>query len=889
MPPGPKRGRPSRRQPAAKVKPPRLKAPKIASTPSAPKKRPIEQYEHDDKQRLNNPPVGLVTPETDKDHGKKTYAYDPHFDPQLQWAGKTEHTSFELPTVSLHVHERIDPKTVMDAVKRKNGSKGPAQLGLFEAPEEQRPLREALDFYKHAHAWSNRLIAGDSLLVMNSLVEKEGLAGKVQMVYIDPPYGIRYGSNFQPFVNKRDVKDGSDEDLTQEPEMIRAFRDTWELGIHSYLTYLRDRLLLARELLHESGSCFVQISDENVHLVRNLMDEVFGAKNFAGLVVVQKTGGLGTTGLKAVADYLVWYGKTPGQVKYRQLLRTKRLGVGEGTGTRYDQLESPDRKTRRPMSAEERDFPDRIPEGWRPFQLTALISGAYRENTTVPYKFDGETYHPGPNSCWKTTPEGLDRLVRQRRIMKAGRTIRYVRYLDDFPAYEITNVWDDVAGAPDKVYVVQTSSSVSERCLLMTTDPGDLVFDPTCGSGTTAYVAEQWGRRWITCDTSRVAVTLAKQRLMTAVFDYYELAHPKEGVASGFVYKKVPHVTLKSIANDEPPGEETLYDQPRVDGGRVRVTGPFTVEAVPAPTVIPIGEVGEAPAGDASVARSGETLRQAEWRAELLKTGIRGKNGQMLTFSRVEPFAGARFLHADAELLPNDAGADHVREKGGPWGSGVQRVVISFGPEHAPLEQKQVEMAWEEARKLSPRPGLIVFAAFQFDPEAAKDIDELTPEKTGMTFLKAQMNPDLLTEDLKKKRASNESFWLMGQPDVELRRIAKGEHAGLYEIEVRGFDYYNTKTGQIESGDTRKIALWMLDTDYDGRSLYPRQVFFPLADEAGGWARLARNLKAEIDEEKIEAYRGTVSLPFEPGERRQVGVKIVDDRGIESLKIVGVE
>jgi adenine-specific DNA-methyltransferase len=422
----------------------------------------------------------------------------------------------------------------------------------------------------------------------------------------------------------------------------------------------------------------------------------------------------------------------------------------------------------------------------------------------------------------------------------------------------------------------------------MTTDSGDLVFDPTCGSGTTAYVAEQWGRRWITCDTSRVAITLAKQRLTTAVFDYYELAHPVEGVRSGFVYKTVPHVTLKSIASNEPSGQETLYDQPKVDGSKVRVTGPFTLEAVPAPTVRPLTEAGEPQPADASVARSGETLRQAEWRAELLKTGIRGKNNQMILFSRVEPLGGTRWLHADAESVPNERGADRVSEPRPGAARSVERVVVSFGPEHAPLEQRQVELAWEEARTLSPRPSILAFAAFQFDPEAAKDIDELTREKTGMTFLKVQMNPDLLTEDLKKKRASNESFWLMGQPDVEARTIGKGEHKGKLQVEVHGFDYYNTKTGQIESGDTRRIAMWMLDPDYDGRSLFPRQVFFPMADEAGGWARLARNLKAEIDLERIEAYRGTVSLPFEAGAHKRVAVKIVDDRGIESLKIIPV-
>jgi adenine-specific DNA-methyltransferase len=426
----------------------------------------------------------------------------------------------------------------------------------------------------------------------------------------------------------------------------------------------------------------------------------------------------------------------------------------------------------------------------------------------------------------------------------------------------------------------------------MTTDPGDLVFDPTCGSGTTAYVAEQWGRRWITCDTSRVAITLAKQRLMTALFDYYELAHPEEGVGSGFIYKTVPHITLKSIANNEPPAQETLYDQPFVDNKRTRVTGPFTVEAVPAPVVKPIVDVGRIAdptiEADISIARTGETLRHAEWRAQLLRSGIRGKNGQYILFSRVEPLAGTRWLHAEAETKPNDRGSDTVREAL-PEYKKPQRVVISFGPEHAPLEQRQVELAWEEGRKLVPRPGIVVFAAFQFDPEAAKDIDELDPAKIGMTLLKVQMNADLLTDDLKKKRSSSESFWLMGQPDVKLTKLKSGDDKGKYQVEVLGFDYYNTKTGIIESGGSDRIAMWLLDTNYDGRSLFPRQVFFPMAADDEGWARLAKSLKAEIDEDLIEAYRGTVSLPFEAGKNRRIAVKIVDDRGIESLKVMEVE
>lgn len=525
-------------------------------------------------------------------------------------------------------------------------------------------------------------------------------------------------------------------------------------------------------------------------------------------------------------------------------------------------------------------------------------------------------------------------------------------------------------------YVVETNALVIERCLLMTTDPGDLVFDPTCGSGTTAYVAEKWGRRWITCDTSRVAVTLAKQRLLTASFDYYALKYPHEGLRGGFIYKTVPHVTLKSIANnpeiDEiyarlhpaiaaalaelnaalraappapfavteggrkgrrvdftlpaertetlPSGEvvmagallewevpfdfpsgwreaarapfaafhaarqamqremdrsiaahaeqEILYDQPAVDKTKLRITGPFTVEAVPFPSVKSLDEpLGPAEA-DASIARMGESGRQHQWREELLKTGIRGRNGQVLRF-------------ADLEALPSDASIRHLHAAG-HLESG-ERVVVSFGPEHAALEQRQVAQALTEAEKLRPQPAFVVFCAFAFDPEAAKDIDET--RWPGVTLLKAQMNPDLLTEDLKKARASNQSFWLVGQPEVEVRR----REDGLYEVEVHGFDYFDTVRGELISGGKGKIAMWLLDTDYDERSLFPRQVFFPLAGKGEGWEKLKKSIRAELDETKLAAFHGTVSLPFAAGDNRKIAVKIVDDRGIESLKVIALD
>jgi adenine-specific DNA-methyltransferase len=862
----------------------------MAKSSGTTKKRPVEQYDHKGKKRINNPPVGLVDAKSDAVEGKKNYAYDPHLDPTLVWAGKAERTSFEIPTVSLHVHERIDPRAIIEAVRKKNGSDY-AQLSLFGSKTENPPLREAIEFYKHAHNWSNRFIAGDSLLVMNSLLEKEGMAGQVQMLYFDPPYGIKYGSNFQPFVNKRDVKDGKDEDLTAEPEMVKAFRDTWELGLHSYLSYLRDRLLLARELLHESGSVFVQISDDNLHHTREILDEIYGAKNHVCIVNFVKRTSATADVLSQVNDYLLWYAKDREKVKYRQLFLSKEFGGA--FSDHYRLIESPDGKELFQVESDFEEAKRRLELGWKAFAYDSLMT-AERGGNPEPFEFEGRTFAPGARNNWKTSHNGLATLASKGRIVVSGNTLRYKRYLSDFPAYPISSNWTDTTTFLQRIYCVQTNTKVVERCLLMTTDPGDLVLDITCGSGTTAFVAEQWGRRWMTCDTSRVALTLAKQRLMTAVFDYFQLAHPDEGVDSGLRYKTVPHVTLKSIANNEPPEPETLYDQPLVDTGKTRVTGPFTVEAVPAPMVKSPGELsGEETAApmpaDESVARSGATIRQDEWRSEMLRAGIRGKGGQMIQFSRVEPFSGTRWLHADAETKPNDEGVAKLREGAA---KDRQRAVISFGPEHAPLEQKQVEMALEEARKLVPRPQLIVFAAFQFDPEAAKDIDETN--WPGVTTLKAQMNADLLTEDLKKKRTSNESFWLIGQPDVMLRKSktkpkdAK-DKTELWEVEVKGFDYYNTKTGQIESGSAAQIAVWMLDTDYDGRSLFPRQVFFPMAGEKEGWAKLAKNLKAEIDEEAMQAYSGTVSLPFAPGKNGRVGVKIVDDRGIESLKILEIK
>ncbi len=575
--------------------------------------------------------------------------------------------------------------------------------------------------------------------------------------------------------------------------------------------------------------------------------------------------------LPTQGDYLVWYAKDVKNVKYHKVFLNKYLGIG--TGSMYNYVENQDGTVVRKLTEDELINPNIIPKGWRVFRIADLKRQKFSKTATIEYEFDGKTYFPGKTHQWKTNKNGLDRLKEKGWLIATSNTLSYKRYFDDFSITELGNIWHDTQGASDKTYAVQTSIKVCQRAMIMTTDPGDLVLDITCGSGTTATVAEQWGRRWITCDTSRVALTLAKQRLMTANFDYYKLAHPNEGISSGFEYKTIPHITLKSIVNNEPPATETLYDQPLKDSKKSRITGPFTVEAVPAPYAKSFDDLEDDNGGsDTSIVRTGETHRQNEWKDELLRSGVRAKGGKIIEFSRVETMSGTKFIQAEAETKP---ALSAVEGEDKP-----KKILVVFGPEYAPLEQRQVENAWQEAKAF--KPDILLFCAFQFDDEAAKDIDELKPEIAGMQLLKAQMNADMLTDDLRKKRSSNESFWLVGQPDVKVHKLKEGK----IKVEVMGFDYYNPKTGNVDSGGKKNIAMWMLDTDYDNRSLFPSQVFFPMSGAKDGWSRLAKNLKAEIDEEKIEAFRGTQSLEFEPG--KTIAVKIIDDRGIESLRVINL-
>ncbi|MEI7989113.1 MAG: site-specific DNA-methyltransferase [Chloroflexota bacterium] len=547
--------------------------------------QPVTDYRYAEK-RKNIPPAGLAGKGKVKEVPKTRYAYDPHlppvlrFDssgnadqlpellqtarqrpltqeetqilvealrnrqPWLEWAGKREKDWFEVDPVALHIHERISAQAILKLAQRE-----PLQRSLFADPELE--YHQAIQFYQHDVDWSNRLILGDSLTVMHSLAKREDLAGKVQMIYIDPPYGIKFASNFQSQIGKREVKDKND-DLTREPEQIKAYRDTWTLGIHSYLEYLRDRLILAKELLKDNGSIFVQISDENLHRIRIIMDEVFGSDNFCGIISFSKTVGQSTILMPSVMDFILWYSKNKDITKYHKLFMEKESG-GEGA-TGYILLELHDGRDCRSMTKEEINNPLNIPTASKIFDATPIVSQGFVEKLSTEITFQGQSYFPPSNRHWTTTPEGIERLKKTNRLILYGRTLQYRRYIKDYPVTELGNIWlglGERGFVGEKLYVVQTASKVIERCLLMTTDPGDLVLDPTCGSGTTAYVAEQWGRRWISIDTSRVALSLARQRLLTSKFDYYELAEPGKGPTSGFKYKTVPHITLKSIAQNQ--------------------------------------------------------------------------------------------------------------------------------------------------------------------------------------------------------------------------------------------------------------------------------------------------------------------------------------------------
>jgi len=704
-------------------------------------------------------------------------------DPELFWLKKYDHDDrdelLRVDIRSLYRHEHIAPETLIEnlykvvsgqwIVDRKTGKRtligshepvpsnhyplstnNPLQTDLFSNINElfgnaleKDELDKVSEYYHHQDGWTNRLIQGDSLLTMGSLLEREGMAGQVQMIYFDPPYGIKYGSNWQIKLNNRDVKDGSDEALTGEPEQIKAFRDTWELGIHSYLSYMRDRLLIARELLTESGSCFVQISDENVHLLRSVMDEVFGSENFVGLICFAKTSGFASVLLSRSHDYILWYSKDINRIKYRQLYLERTERTEGGT---FNWIELKDGTSRR-MSIQEKNM-DTLSIGRR-FRASDITSSGESKLGSQGFDFEGVTYYPAKGNHWKTTINGLENLVRKNRIIKNGKNIAYKRYEDDFPFMVISDVWEDtILGTfSDKLYIVQTGQLAIERCLLMTTDPGDLVLDPTCGSGTTAFVAEQFGRRWITIDTSRIAINIAKQRIMTAVFPYYKLYDETKGdIRQGFLYKTVPHITLKSLANDEPAQEETLYDQPLTDKSVLRVSGPFTVETLQNFEPVSSSELEEETLVTEEVGEWEEKIKQ-----HLLSTGIKnGRKDERVDFTRVELLADA-WLHAEGFYQT---------------AKGEHKAYFHIGPRFGTVSKEAVNKAIVACRQRGDANWLVILG-FSFESDIQGG--EQTTSIGSFEVTKAKIHDDLLQEGLKKKPAkSAASFITIGEPDVRV-------------------------------------------------------------------------------------------------------------------------
>ncbi|MDQ3727985.1 MAG: site-specific DNA-methyltransferase, partial [Actinomycetota bacterium] len=522
--------------------------------------RSVEDYRHERARRLNNPTAALAREDV-ASVPERRYDYDPRFPPELWWAGKDQDAEFEVEAPSIHIHEMLSAEAIVASARREE-----PQLEMFGDPRLERA--KAVEFYEHETDWKNRLILGDSLVVMAGLAERERLAGQVGMVYLDPPYGINYNSNFQARISNRSPKETRDESLTREPEQIQAYRDTWQLGIHSYLSYLRSRLVAARELLCDDGSIFVQIGPDNMHLARVLLDEVFGPENACTVITVAKTSQVTSRLLPEIQDFLLWYAKDKDRVKYFQLFEQRAPEAEAG----YSNVETPEGE-RRKMTAEEQMKPrGLLAAGCRLFSLGDATSQGYSETKTVPFEFQGRTFHPGPNRHWLLRVEGMEGLARAGRLEVVGNTLRYVRYFDDFGSARRTNIWTDTGQAGfaqrKKAYVVETNPKIVERCIAMTTEPGDLVLDPTIGSGTTAWGCEKLGRRWIGTDTSRVAIALARERLLTAKFDYYELIEPDRGVDAGLRYRSTERVTASSIGYGEAAETEVFYDQPKVDRSR---------------------------------------------------------------------------------------------------------------------------------------------------------------------------------------------------------------------------------------------------------------------------------------------------------------------------------
>jgi adenine-specific DNA-methyltransferase len=871
----------------------------------------IDSVRHKDK-RKNIPTEELRDFVSDDEQRPKTVLYprDPSLDPQLVWKGKDEQDSkdLEVPAVPIYIQEKIHPQAIIEDFRR-TAEKAPAADpdfgGLFADFNGLSDFGKKVDFYHHDQNWSNRMILGDSLLVMTSLAEKEGLKGRVQMIYIDPPYGISFRSNWQVSTRNRDIKDRPD-DATRQPEQVRAFRDTWRMGIHTYLSYLRDRLAVARDLLSDSGTIVAQISDDNLHLVRSVLDEVFGTSNYAGTVAFSKTSSQSTTGIPSVVDYLLIYAKDKELQKLRPILQIKK--PGERGAKQYTKIISPDMFEIRDMSEEEVNGTDPMPAGWEVCRLGPTTSQGFQKERSGPYTFQGEKIPIPQNLHWKysPTPGGdMDKLAALGRLRRSGSGLATVLLAKDNPTTPLDNIWLDTGTGSfteDQVYVVQTGKKVIERCVIMMSDPGDLILDPTMGSGTSAFVAEQWGRRWITIDTSRVAFALARSRLMTARFQYYVLADSAEGIAKeaeitgkarsaseigndirkGFVYHRVPHVTPKSIANNPDIREgmtrkqiddaiarhaetEILYDKPYDDPKRLRVTGPFTVESLSPHRTISVEQKKDAAT---TPTENGFTIKMLAGGSftnmileNLKKAGVQNTDKrQRLKFDSIEPYPG-EWICGEGRYAESDG-----KEK---------RAAICVGPEYGTVGPELVKEAAKEAVR-GVGFDILIVCGFAFDPH----VSEEAKRYGKLTVLAVRMNPDLaMGDELLKKTGAGNLFMVFGEPDLKIQTQKDGQIV----VEIRGVDVYDPTTGEIRSNSTDDIACWFIDTDYNGESFFVRHAYFTGADEP--YEKLKRALRAEINEGAWSQLYSTTSRPFPKPKSGKIAVKVINHYGDEVLKV----
>ncbi len=944
----------------------------------------VEALKHDDATRKNIPTAEYQSVIDEQTKSPLRVAYERRnkdLDPQLVWRGKDQQdwsdpgseagASLIVHAPPLYIQEKIHPKVLIDDLRRQSQQGEQQQSGavgdLFADFNGIPESADKTDFYQHDAHWSNRMILGDSLAVMASLAEREGLRGKVQCIYFDPPYGIKFNSNFQWSTTSRDVKDGNADHITREPEQVKAFRDTWRDGIHSYLTYLRDRLTVARDLLTDSGSIFVQIGDENVHRVRAVMDEVFGDENFVSAIHFQTTTGQASDILPRSGDFVLWYAKSRSTLKYRQLYRSKDLSELASYSSAMSVVDGSVRK----LTDEENAGAVQVPTGWKVYSAQNMRSQDSGAVESQKFTHRGREFDCGPNHHWKTSPvPGIQRLAQAGRIQINGNTPNYIRFVDDYPVIEFTNKWNDTAVAgfsgDKKRYVVETPAKVIQRCVLLATDPGDLVLDPTCGSGTTAYVAEQWGRRWITLDTSRVALALARARIMGARYPYYLLADSPEGqkkeaeitrtapstkptrgnVRQGFVYERVPHITLKSIANNAEIDViwehyqktlEPLREQLNTDLGKQWQEWEISREV------------------DAKWPEAARKLHAQWWeqriaRQKEIDASIAAKADSEYLYDKpyedkkrvrvagpftVESLSPHRVLGVDEndELIDP---LDQVQEPGADYGNAPRDFVtiILEALKVAGVQQKDKadkidftaltpwpgDLVCAEGRYLeggtadNPRPlgtggekRAAIFIGPEFGTVARPDLVEAAREAGDAGFdvliacafnydahasefaklgripiLKARMNADLHMAEDLKNTGKGNLFVIFGEPDIDILDAADGE----LQVKVNGVDVFDPSSGEVRSDGADGIACWFIDTDYNEESFFVRHAYFLGANDP--YKSLKTTLKAEIDPDAWATLNSDTSRPFPKPKSGRIAVKVINHLGDEVMKVFRV-